>query len=80
MLDNPRSSNESRVNHALLSVDQAAALVGLKHLAIRRAIQRGELPAYRICSRIRIRHADLGRWVQANRVVSESPPRQERAP
>jgi excisionase family DNA binding protein len=80
MKHHPGSSNESRVNHALLSVNQAASLVGLKHLAIRRAIQRGELPAYRLCSRIRIRRDDLAKWVRDNRVGCEPSPRQERAP
>jgi excisionase family DNA binding protein len=68
------------VNGALLSLDQASALVGLKPLAIRRAIKRGEIPAYRLCNRIRIRRADLAKWVRDNRVVSDSAPRQKRGP
>jgi excisionase family DNA binding protein len=57
------------VTAALLSVDQAAALVGLKHVAIRRAIQRGELRAYKLCGRIRIRRADLADWLRAHQVA-----------
>jgi excisionase family DNA binding protein len=75
MLDHPGSSNESRVTPVLLTVGEAAERVGLKHLAIRRAIQRGELPATKLCSRIRIDPSDLTRWITANRVlVNRSPP------
>jgi excisionase family DNA binding protein len=74
-MDQPRSSNDSRVNPALLTVRQAADRVGLKDLALRRAIQRGELPATKLCSRIRIDPSDLTRWITANRVlVNQSPP------
>jgi excisionase family DNA binding protein len=52
---------------ALLTVQQAAEQVGLKHLAIRRAIQRGELPAMKLCSRIRIAPADLNEWMVRRR-------------
>jgi excisionase family DNA binding protein len=68
MLDHPTLVTDSRVIPALLSVQQAAAQVGLKHLAIRRAIQRGELPAVKLCSRIRISPDDLSEWVIRNRV------------
>jgi len=70
MIDHPRLLTDSRVNPALLSVKQAADLVGLKHLAIRRAIDRGELPASKLCSRIRIHPDDLLNWVRENQVVA----------
>lgn len=56
------------IGPAFLTVQQAAEQVGLKHLAIRRAIQRGELPAMKLCSRIRIDPADLERWMLQRRV------------
>jgi excisionase family DNA binding protein len=81
MLDHPRSFNESRVTPTLLTVHQAAERVGLQHLAIRRAIQRGELPAVKLCSRIRIDPSDLHDWIVRQRVgpvddrgVMTSPP------
>jgi excisionase family DNA binding protein len=57
------------IGPAFLTVQQAAERVGLKHLAIRRAIQRGELPAVKLCSRIRISPDDLSEWVTRNRVA-----------
>lgn len=76
VLDHARSITDgSVVAPAYLSVQQAAEQVGLKHLAIRRAIQRNELPATKLCSRIRIHPSDLNRWIAANRVVGQrSPP------
>jgi excisionase family DNA binding protein len=69
MLGHARSSTDPGViAPALLSIQQAAQRVGLKHLAIRRAIQRGELPAMKLCSRIRIDPADLERWILQRRV------------
>lgn len=52
----------------LLTLHEAAELVGLKHLALRRAIQRGELPAIKLCSRLRIEARDLASWIERNRL------------
>lgn len=57
----------------LLSVSEVADEVGLSDLAIRRAITRGELPAAKICSRIRVRRADIEAWITANRIGEASP-------
>jgi excisionase family DNA binding protein len=52
----------------LLTVADAAERLGLKHGAVRRAIARGDLPAMKLCSRIRIDPVDLRRWVEAHRI------------
>jgi excisionase family DNA binding protein len=57
-------------NPTMLSVVDAAARVGLHHRAIRRAISRGELPAVKVCSRIRISEADLSDWIARGRVTA----------
>ena len=44
---------------------EAAALTGLSTRAIYRAIERGDLPAARLCSRLRIPRAAFEEWVEA---------------
>jgi excisionase family DNA binding protein len=68
------SDDDGVIGHRLLSVQEAAHIVGLKHLAVRRAIQRGELPATKLCGRIRIQPADLRRWMAAGRVAPNVAP------
>ena len=46
-----------------LRPDEAAELAGLSERAIYRAIQRGDLHAVRLCSRLRIRREDFDEWV-----------------
>jgi excisionase family DNA binding protein len=53
---------------ALLSPAQVAQLAGLSVRAIYRAIERGDLPASRLCSRLRVRQADVEGWLARNRV------------
>lgn len=50
---------------------EAAALAGLSTRAIYRAIQRGELRAVRLCSRLRIPQAAFEEWVERSVVRSE---------
>lgn len=50
---------------------EAAAIAGLSTRAIYRAIERGELRAARLCSRLRIPRADFEDWV-ARSVVQAS--------
>lgn len=52
----------------LLSIEQAAQRVGLRHAALRRAVQRGELPATKLCGRIRIDPGELEAWISRHRV------------
>lgn len=47
----------------LLSPEQVARVCGLSRRAVYRAIARGELRAARLCHRLRVRPADLERWI-----------------
>ena len=58
----------------MLTVKEAAAVVRLTQWAIYRAIQRGELTAYKPGGRLRIREADLDAWLESTRVHMETPP------
>jgi excisionase family DNA binding protein len=51
----------------------AAALAGLSTRAIYRAVQRGELDAVRLCSRLRISRAAFDDWIERNRVRPKEP-------
>ena len=57
----------SHAEHAnrevLLSPEQVARLCGLSRRAVYRAVARGDLAAARLCNRLRIRPADLDRWI-----------------
>ena len=56
----------------LLTVSEAARIMGLKHWQIRRAITRGELPAYAAFSqRWRVRLSDIEAVIQASRFSGE---------
>jgi excisionase family DNA binding protein len=61
---------------ALLSPEDVARQCGLSRRAVYRAIERGELRASRLCSRIRIRAADVEAWVDENEI--KPPPKQPR--
>lgn len=50
---------------------EAGALAGLSTRAIYRAIQRGELRAVRLCSRLRIPREDFDDWVARGAVDVE---------
>jgi len=52
----------------LLSPEEVARYCGLSRRAVYRAIERGELRASRLCSRLRIRSEDLDAWIAANHV------------
>ena len=57
---------------ALLSPEEVARRCGLSRRAVYRAIDRGELRASRLCSRIRIRAADVDAWVEENQIEPAS--------
>lgn len=48
---------------SLLSPEDVAQACRLSRRAVYRAIDRGELPAVRLCSRLRIRPDDLVQWI-----------------
>ena len=73
------------MNAPLLSPEDVAALCGLSRKAVYRAIERGELQASRLCSRLRIRPEDVESWLAANQVgltqpVTASAPLSDRLP
>jgi excisionase family DNA binding protein len=57
----------------LLTVSEVAERVGLSTKAVRRAIERGELPASKLCGRIRVRPEDVDEWIESNRVGASAP-------
>jgi excisionase family DNA binding protein len=58
----------------MLSPEAVARLVGLSRKAVYRGIERGELPASRLCSRLRIRREDVDIWIERNRVAADPSP------
>jgi excisionase family DNA binding protein len=56
----------------LLSPEDVARICGLSRRAVYRAIARGELRAVRLCHRLRIRPAELERWIGGQISSSES--------
>lgn len=51
-----------------MSPAQVAEVCGLSRRAVYRAIERGELPAARLCHRLRVETGDLDAWLQRSRV------------
>ena len=58
----------------LLTPEHVAQLCGLSRRAVYDAIRRGELPAMRLCSRLRIRSEDLDAWLTSARVTPQDSP------
>lgn len=56
----------------LLSPEDVASACGLSRRAVYRAIAREELRAVRLCHRLRIRPAELERWIDGSVTSSES--------
>src|SRR5436305_13956014 len=52
----------------LLSPTDVAAMCGLSRRAVYDAIKRGELRAFKLCSRLRISTADVDAWLAASLV------------
>lgn len=51
----------------LLTIPEVAETCRLSEKAIRRAIERGQLKAFKLCNRIRISHGDMRDWIAAQR-------------
>ena len=49
-----------------LTPSEVAEITGLHVAVVRRAIDRGDLKASKLCSRLRIRRADFNAWVEQN--------------
>lgn len=54
----------------LLSVDDVAQIAKLSAKTVRRAIDRGELVAHKVCGRWRIRESDFEAWIERGRFVA----------
>lgn len=52
-----------------LTPRDVAEITGLHVAVVRRAIERGELRAFKLCSRLRIRRQDFDAWVEQNVVA-----------
>jgi excisionase family DNA binding protein len=61
------SSDDSKLVR-LLSPTEVAAMCGLSRRAVYDAIKRGELRAFKLCSRLRISTADVDEWLAASLV------------
>ena len=57
----------------LLTLPEVVERVRLSPWAVRRAIDRGDLRAYRSCGRIRIAESDLVDWLEST--AASSPPK-----
>lgn len=58
----------------LLTVTEVAERCQLSAKTVYRAIERGEIAAHRICSRIRVRESEIEAWITRSRVVTEATP------
>jgi len=54
----------------LLCPRDIAERTGLSYHAVLRAIHRGELRAFRLCGRIRVRPSDVLTWMEQNRIAA----------
>jgi excisionase family DNA binding protein len=52
------------------SVNEAAAITGLNHMTIRRALDRGDMKKYQLGRKILIRRDDYRRWLESLIVTS----------
>lgn len=63
-----------------LTVNEVSQRLALSEKAVRAAIHREELPATKVCRRIRIAEQDLKEWIQHNRVTHLQQPSYESRP
>jgi excisionase family DNA binding protein len=54
-----------------MSVQDVAMSVGLSYHAVLRAVHRGEIRAYKICGRVRLRGSDVRAWIDESRLTVE---------
>jgi excisionase family DNA binding protein len=57
-----------------LSLVEAGDRIGIGHRAIRAAVKRGELPAFRLGAALKVDAADLDRFIEASREPAPAPP------
>ena len=59
----PTTGDVVESNRVFLSPQQVADIVGLNDAVIRRAIDRGDLRAHKLCGKLRIRSGDFEDWL-----------------
>lgn len=69
-----RTDADDNQLEALLSPEEVARACGLSRRAVYRAIARGELPAARLCNRLRVQPAELERWISERMVPAPGTP------
>ena len=65
---------DTTASDPFLSPDDIARRIGLSRRAVYDAIRRGELPAMRLCGRLRISPPDLDAWLAAGATKARKPP------
>jgi excisionase family DNA binding protein len=63
-----------KVTQKLYTPDEVAEMSGFHRQVIYRAIRRGELRAFRVCKRIRIKEEDLEEWIEREPAASTDSP------
>jgi excisionase family DNA binding protein len=69
----PTTGDVAEPDRLFLSPQQVADIVGLHPAVIRRAIDRGELRGYKLCSKLRISRQDLAHWLDRSLVRTYDP-------
>src|SRR4051794_16003802 len=72
------SKSPAQASVKMLRLAEAADRVGHSTSALRRAIRRGALVAYKPCGELRIPEHELEAWVEASKVVPVEPARPSR--
>jgi excisionase family DNA binding protein len=57
----------------MLTPREIAALTGLSYRSVLRAIEDGELRAFRLRGRLRVEHEAYAAWLEANQVSARTP-------
>jgi len=65
------------VSEQLLSVEEVARLTGLSRRSVYRAVEAGELVAYRLRNRVLVSETSYRTWLDTNRVRARPQPRVE---
>jgi len=65
---------QTELDESFLTVAEVAEILKLNQQTVRNWIDRGELPAFRLGRRVRIRRSDLDRFVEAGSTVPPPQP------
>jgi excisionase family DNA binding protein len=62
------------VSPDLVTLQDFGILISSSTQTARRIVERGELPAFRVGSRVMLRRADIDAWIERNRIRAEVTP------